>query len=151
MPSFSVTNRHPPHPTPEQEAAQVTASLAQQPAPPGKAALWTGRILSALPVLAMVASAAIKLQHSPQVVQGFTSQFGYPERLLLPLGILEISCALIYAIPRTAMFGAILVTGYLGGAVATHIRVGDPGFGGALALGIFAWAGLYFRDARLRA
>ena len=122
-----------------------------QPAPPPKAQLWTGRVLSALPVLAMLMSAAFKLAHPPQVVESFTHQFGYSEHMLLPLAIIEISCAVLYAIPRTAVLGAVLVTGYLGGAIATHVRIGDPGFASPLALGVIAWAGLFFRDPRLRA
>jgi len=96
-------------------------------------------------------SSTLKFLHPPQVVQGFTGQFGYPERVLLPLAIVELSCALLYAIPRTSVLGAILVTGYLGGAIATHVRVSDPSFVSPLVLGVIAWAGLYLRDARLRA
>ena len=121
------------------------------PPAPSKALLWTGRVFSALPIFMLLFSAALKLLHPPQVVQGFVGQFGYPERLLLPLGVIELTCALLYIIPRTAVLGAILVTGYLGGAIATHVRVLDSGFSTALVLGILAWAGLYLRDPRLRA
>jgi hypothetical protein len=69
----------------------------------------------------------------------------------VPLGAIEICCALLYAIPRTAVLGAVLLTGYLGGAIATHVRVGDPSFVTPLVLGMIAWAGLYLRDPRLRA
>jgi DoxX-like family len=126
-------------------------NTSSQPAPPTKAQLWTGVALSALPVLFMLMSAALKLAHPPQVVESFTHQFGYSERALLPLAIIEICCALLYAIPRTAVLGAVLVTGFLGGAIATHVRIGDPGFVTGLALGIIAWGGLFFRDPRLRA
>jgi len=126
-------------------------SSTTQPAPPSKVKLWSGWILSALPVLAMLASAAIKLQHAPQTVQMFGGKFGYPENLLLPLAVVELVCALLYVIPRTAVLGAILVTGFFGGAIATHARVHDPGFVNALVLGIFVWVGLYLRDPRLRA
>jgi hypothetical protein len=129
----------------------MAATLAQQSVPQSKALLWTGRILSVLPVLALLLSSTLKFLHPPQVVQGFTGQFGYPERVLLPLAIVELSCALLYAIPRTSVLGAILVTGYLGGAIATHVRVSDPSFVSPLVLGVIAWAGLYLRDARLRA
>jgi len=112
--------------------------------------LWTGRILSAIPVLMMVMSAAMKFAHGPQVVEGM-SKFGYPESIILVLGVLEIGSVLIYLIPRTAVLGAILMTGFLGGAIATHVRIGDPGWPTALILGIFVWAGLYLRDERLRA
>ncbi|MDP9263307.1 MAG: DoxX family protein [Acidobacteriota bacterium] len=112
--------------------------------------LWTGRILSALPVLMMGVGAAFAFTRSPQVVEGM-SKFGYQESTLLLIGVLELGSALIYVIPRTAVLGAILMTGYLGGAVATHVRVGDPGWPTALILGIFVWAGLYLRDERIRA
>jgi len=95
-------------------------------------------------------SASLKFARPPQVVDQFSGRFGYPASLLLPLGIIEISCALLYAIPRTAVLGAILMTGYLGGAIATHVRILDSGFVTGLVLGIFAWGGLFLRDARLR-
>ncbi len=115
-----------------------------------KLVTWAGRIFSAAVILMMLLSAAIKLSRSPEGVDMFVHKFGYTEGHLLPLAVIEIACALLYAIPRTTYLGAVLVTGYLGGAVATHARVGDPGFLTPLVLGIFAWAGLYLRDARLR-
>ena len=114
-------------------------------------ALWTGRILSALPILIMLLSASMKFMPSPQMVDQFAGKFGYREGTLLVLGVLELSCAALYAIPRTAVLGAVLVTGYLGGAIATHVRIGDPGFVVPLALSVAAWGGLYMRDKRLRA
>jgi len=93
----------------------------------------------------------MKFMRPPEVVDSFVHKFGYPERELLILGVVEFVCALLYAIPRTAFLGAILVTGYFGGAIATQVRVGDPTFFSPLLLGIFAWAGLYLRDDRLRA
>jgi hypothetical protein len=114
-----------------------------------KVALWTGRVISALPVLALVMSAVMKLSHSKGVVEGF-AKFGYPERLLTPIGIVELSCALLYVIPQTAVLGAILVTGYLGGATATHARLGDPMFVMPVVVGILAWVGLLLRERRLR-
>jgi hypothetical protein len=110
---------------------------------------WTGRILSALPVLAMGFSASLKLLKSPQVVEGF-AHFGYQEGVITTLGIVESLCALIYLIPRTSFVGAILVTGYLGGATATHVRIGDLSFVGPVILGVVAWVGLFLRDARVR-
>ena len=124
--------------------------VAAQAAPVSKKALWTGRVLSALPILLLLFSGVIKLVKSPSVVEGF-AHFGLPEKLMLPLGILEILCTLIYAIPRTSVLGAILLTGYLGGATATNIRVGDPASVMTVFLGILAWGGLYLRDDRLRA
>src|SRR6478672_8977722 len=87
-----------------------------------KAALVVGWVLSALAALLLMFSAMMKFAKPPSVVKGF-GDFGYPERLLVPLGILELSCAVIYLFPRTAVLGAILVTGYLGGAVATSVRI----------------------------
>lgn len=111
--------------------------------------LWTGRVLSALPVLAMGMSAVMKFIGSPQVVQGF-AKFGYTEHQMVPVGILEISCVILYLVPRTAVLGAILVAAYLGGATATVYRVGDPTFFLPVLLGVLAWLGLYLREPRLR-
>jgi hypothetical protein len=118
--------------------------------PPKPWLLWAGRILSALPVLVMGFAAAFAFTRSPQVVEGM-SKFGYPESALLTIGVLELVSVVVYVIPRTAVLGAILMTGYLGGAVATHVRVGDPGWPTAVVLGIFVWGGLYLRDERIRA
>ena len=112
--------------------------------------MWTGRILSAIPVLMMAVGAGFAFARTPQVVEDM-SKFGYPESALLLVGVLEITAVLLYVIPRTAVLGAIVMTGYLGGAIATHVRIGDPGWPTALVLGIFVWAGLYLRDERLRA
>jgi len=117
---------------------------------PSKGALWTGRILSTLPVLMMVMSAAMKFSRPPEVVKSFTGDFGYPENTLLVLGVVELTCAVLYAIPQTSVLGAILVTGYLGGATATHVRVSQA-FIVPVLLGVMAWGGLYLRDERLRA
>ena len=113
-----------------------------------KAMLWTGRILSLIPALMLLFSASMKLMHGPQVVEGF-KKFGYSEGVITPLGVVEILCALLYAIPQTSVLGAILCTGYLGGAIATHVRAGE-GFAAALILGVIVWAGLFLRDRRLR-
>ncbi len=122
---------------------------ATQTAPAGKLRVWAGRIISAIPVLLLLFSAAMKLMKVPAAMQGFP-HFGLPEHLAIPLGILELACAVIYAIPRTSVLGAILVTGYLGGATAINVRIGEPWFM-PVVLGVFAWAGLYLRDSRLRA
>lgn len=106
--------------------------------------------LSAPPVLMLAMSAVMKFMRPPQVVDAFVGHFGYPIGTLTVLGLVELSCALLYAIPQTAALGAVLVTGYLGGAIATHVRVGEA-FVIPLALGLMAWAGLYLREPRLRA
>jgi hypothetical protein len=122
---------------------------ASQPAPVSKKMLWTGRIMSALPVLLLAFSAVAKLMKPASVVDGFV-RLGYPESLILPIAVLELVCAVVYVIPRTSIVGAILLTGYLGGAIATHVRVGEPFFGPVVA-GVLVWGGLFLRDQRLRA
>ncbi len=114
-----------------------------------KKALWAGYIMSALPVLLLLLSAAMKFAKPPAVVQGF-EHLGWPEKLPLPLAILEVACTVIYLIPGTSILGAILLTGYLGGATATHVRVGDPFFATVIA-GVLVWGGLFLREPRLRA
>ena len=123
-----------------------------QSVPPSKRRLWTGRIMSALPALFLLVDGVGKLVKPAPVVQG-TVQLGYPESVLLGLGIVLLSCTVLYVIPRTAVLGAILLTGYLGGAVATHVRVGSPLFSHILFpvyLAVLLWGGLYLRDGRLR-
>lgn len=110
---------------------------------------WTGRVVSAIPVLMLLMSASLKLSHKPQFVDMFVQKLGYQESALTGIGLLEIACTLLYAIPQTSFLGAVLLTGYLGGAVATHVRVSDN-FAVPLVLGILVWVGLYLRDSRLR-
>lgn len=123
-----------------------------QPAPISKKTLWAGYIISALPVLMLVFASLPKFLKPAGVPEEFT-RLGYSESVILGIGILELACAVIYAIPRTSVIGAILLTGYLGGAVATHVRVGDPFFNifMPILLGALIWGGLYLRDERLRA
>jgi len=124
-----------------------------QSAPLSKGRLWTGRIMSALPALFLFMDGVGKLVKPAPVVEG-TVQLGYPESVLLGLGIVLLTCTSLYVIPRTAVLGAILLTGYLGGAVATHVRVGSPLFSHILFpvyIAVLIWGGLYLRDERLRA
>ncbi len=124
-----------------------------QTAPTSKNMLLTGRILSALPALFLLLDAVGKLFKPQPVVTG-TLELGYGESVILPLGVVLLVSTILYLVPQTAIFGAILLTGYLGGAVATHVRVGNPLFTHTLFpvyLGVLLWAGLYLRDARLRA
>lgn len=111
--------------------------------------LWTGWIIGVLPAAMLVMSGAMKLAKPEFVVEG-SEKLGWGEHLLIGLGIVEVSCAIIYLIPQTAVLGAILVTGYMGGAIATHVRIGEPLYI-QLALGLAVWGGLWLRDARLRA
>ena len=121
-----------------------------QTTPASQKKLWAGRIISAVPVLLLLFSGVMKLMKPPSVLQGFAG-YGYPESMLVVIGLLEIACTVIYAIPRTSILGAILLTGYLGGATATNVRVGNPAFIMTVILGVLAWAGLFLRDDRLRA
>ena len=115
-----------------------------------KAMLWIGRVISAIPVLMMGGVGAAMLITSPgKITEGMT-KYGYPANVGRPLLIIEIICAVLYAIPQTATLGAILLTGYLGGAVATHVRVGEPWIF-PVAFGVIVWLGLFLRDSRVRA
>ena len=110
--------------------------------------VWIGRVISVLASLVFLMSAFLKLQGGAELIKGM-AHLGLPESLLMPLSILEISCVVIYLVPATSVLGAILLTGYIGGAICTHWRVGDP-FYIQIALGIFVWLGLYLRENRLK-
>ena len=116
-----------------------------------KKTLWTGRIISALPVLFMLIDGVMKL-FKPRVVVEATLQLGYPESIIVSLGIVLLTCTVLYTIPTTSVLGAILLTGYLGGAVATHVRVGQGLFPVLfpVIVGVLIWLGLYLRDDRVR-
>ena len=119
-----------------------------QTAPVSKKKLWAGRIISALPVLMLLFSGVLKLIKPAAVVVEFT-RLGYAESTAIGLGIVELGCTVLYMIPRTSILGAILLIAYLGGATATHVRIGDPFFI-PIVLGVLIWLGLYLRDDRLR-
>ena len=119
---------------------------------PSKAQLWIGRVLSALVILFLGFDSTIKLMRLPMVAEA-SAKLGYQNETTFHIGIVLLVCAILYAIPRTSILGAILLTGYLGGAVATHTRIGDPLFSHILFptyLGAMLWLGLYLRDPRLR-
>jgi DoxX-like protein len=118
-----------------------------------KALTVLGWILTVLVGLLLSFSATMKFSYPPQVAEQFVGKFGYPEDLVVPIGIAEVCCVLVYLVPRTAVLGAILLTGYLGGATATHVRVHDD-IGSVVApviAGVVTWLGIYLRDPRLRA
>ena len=121
----------------------------QTPVSGGK--LWGGRIMSWLPALFLLVDGVMKL-FKPAVVVEATVKLGYPENTILPIGIVLTVCTILYLIPRTAVLGAILLTGYLGGAVATHVRVSEGLFpiSFPIIFGVLLWGGLYLRDNRLR-
>jgi hypothetical protein len=137
----------------------------EQPGAPAaqnsKMTVRIGWIISVLAILFLVMDAAMKLV-KPQMIIDLNKKLGYSESALAPVAIVLLVCSLLYAIPKTSVLGAILLTGYLGGAVATHVRVSTPeqnqGFGGEtfsiifpVMLGVFIWGALYLRDARLQA
>ena len=116
-------------------------------APVGKV-VWIGRGLSVLSSLAFLLSSVMKMKGGPEVLQGF-GHLGLRESMMLPLAILELSCVVVYLVPPTAVLGAVLLTGYIGGAILAHWRVGDP-FLPQIVLGLMVWLGLYLREGRLR-
>ena len=121
-----------------------------QTAPSSKKALWAGRIISALPALFLLMDVVMKLSKSAPVGEE-TARLGYPD-VMFGLGLVLLACTVLYVIPTTSVLGAILLTGYLGGAVASHVRVGEglfPVFFPVM-VGVLVWLGLYFREVRLR-
>jgi hypothetical protein len=112
--------------------------------------LWTGRVLSLWPVFVVVSSATWKLTRNPWYVAEF-GRIGWPTSALTGLASLQLACLVLYVIPQTAVLGAVLLTGYLGGAIASYVRIGDfypvlvP-----LSTSVIAWAGIFGRDERLR-
>jgi hypothetical protein len=113
-----------------------------------KMLFWFGCVASAIPVLMLVLSITMKFMKPPGASEGF-QKLGWDENLAIYLAITEIACTVLYVIPQTAVLGAILLTGYLGGATATHVRVHDD-FYMPIVLGVLIWLGLFLRDARLR-
>jgi hypothetical protein len=127
--------------------SRSTSTLGTQTAV-SKKMLLAGWGMSALPVLLLLFSGVMKLMKPAPVAEGFVN-LGYPERLALGIGIIELTSTVLYVIPRTSVLGAILLTGYLGGATASHVRIGEPFFM-AIVLGVLVWGGLFLRDERLR-
>ena len=121
----------------------------QMSSPVSKITLWIGRVMSALPVLLVLFGSVMKLMKTASVIEGFV-RAGVPERLIIPVGIIELVCVIVYVIPQTAVLGAILMTGLLGGATITTLRVADPTYPMPVVLGMLAWGGLFLRDTRLR-
>jgi hypothetical protein len=125
---------------------------ATQTVPITSGRLWTSRILSGLPSLFLLIDAIAKF-FKPEPVVKATLELGYPESVIVGLGVVLLTSTILYIIPQTAVLGAILLTGYLGGAVATHVRVGGPAFSIVfpVIIGALLWGGLYLRDDRVRA
>ena len=125
----------------------------EQQAPVSKSRLWTGRVVSGLTAALLLLDGALKALKLPAVVAA-TVKVGFPESAVAGIGCALLVSTLLYVIPRTSILGAILLTGYLGGAVATHVRLGDPLFSHVLApvyLAVFVWGGLCQRDKWLQA
>lgn len=116
-----------------------------------KGMLWAGRIISGLVALFFLLDGGMKLA-KPEFVVKETVRLGYPESTIVPIGAVLIVCTILYLIPRTAVLGAILLTAYLGGAVATHVRAGEPVFSivFAIVFGVLLWLGIYLRNPTLR-
>lgn len=127
-------------------------ALSVETAKGSKAMLWTGRVITGLVALFLAFDSAIKLMQLDAVHQAMVP-LGYPDHLGLVIGIIEAICLVLYVVRQTAVLGAILITGVLGGAIAAHLRVGDPLFSHVLFgvyVGFLAWGGLWLRDERLR-
>jgi hypothetical protein len=113
---------------------------------------WAGRATTALVVLFLLVDCGLKIAAAGPAIEG-TTQLGYPAHLVVPIGVIELLCLLAYVVPTTSALGAVLLTGYLGGAIATHLRVGSPLLGFTLFpvyVAALVWGGLFLRDARLR-
>lgn len=123
---------------------------AAAPSPALRRTAWT---LRGLAILFLAFDVAIKVTQSAAAVEG-TTQLGYPASTVLPIGIVQLVCLLLYIAPPTNVFGAVLFTGYLGGAIATHVRLGNPLFSHVLFpiyVALLLWGGLYLQEPRLRA
>ena len=125
---------------------------ATQSVPTVKTTIWAGRIISVLAILFLAFDTIIKVLNLAPAVEA-TTQLGYPINLVVTIGMIELACLVIYAIPRTAVLGAILLTGYLGGAIATQVRAASPLFSVVfpIIIGALIWGGLFLRNERLRA
>jgi len=131
---------------------QTATQTATQDLRTSKAMLWAAYSISALAVLFLIFDSVIKVLKLAPAVEA-TTQLGYPESLVISIGVIELVCLAVYVIPRTAILGAILLTGFLGGATATNLRAGTPLFNVVfpLIIGALLWGGIYLRDQRLRA
>jgi hypothetical protein len=127
---------------------QVLTSPSLTVVPFSKKLVWTGRVLTGLVVAFLVFDGAVKLVPIEPVLEALRRR-GYPVEIARQLGALLVSCTALYVIPRTRVLGALLLTAYLGGATATHVRIGDP-FWFPIVMGVMLWAGLFLREPRLR-
>lgn len=134
-------------------SAPLADPLSAAPSRRGFKSIIAGRVITGIALAFMTFDVGVKLSGAKQAVEG-TTQLGFDPSIVLPLGLIELACLILYVIPRTAPLGATLLTAYLGGAVAIHLRLGNPMFTHMLSpvyVAIFLWGGLYLRDARVRA
>jgi hypothetical protein len=115
---------------------------------PSKAQRIAGHVISGLVAFMLLMSSSMKLMHGKDVVEGF-AKMSIPESLILPIGVIEVLCAILSVIPKTRFWGVILITGYMGGTVITHMRMSEPPIA-QVVIGILAWVGLALRDMRVR-
>jgi hypothetical protein len=130
-------------------AADVPGPTREDAPRVSKAARWAGRIISGLVVLWIGVLGVVFMLTNRAMVEENMGKYGYAPSTILPIHLVAVACVILYAIPRTAVLGAILLTGYLGGAVSTHVRYGDAWFL-AVIFGVLVWLGLYLRDPRVR-
>lgn len=134
-------------------AAALSTMASDTATTPSRTARYAGRALSGIAFVFLAFDAMVKVLYLPPAVEG-TTQLGYSASIIVPLGVLQLVMLALYAVPRTAIFGAILWTGYLGGAVATHVRLGNPVATHLLSpvyVAVFLWLGLWLRNETLRA
>src|SRR5215470_10705195 len=111
---------------------------------------WTGYVLTALIASFLLFDCSLKILRLTPAIEA-NARLGYPANVILPIGIAELICLILFIVPRTSILGAILLTGYLGGATATQVRLEDPWFFFPVVIGVLVWGGLYLRDERLHA
>jgi hypothetical protein len=127
----------------------ASPAVASDTTKPSKAARWAGWIISAIPILWMGVLGTVFALTQRAMVEESMTKYGYPVSTIIPIHIVAVLCVILYAIPRTAVLGAILLTGYLGGAVATHVQKSERWFFPVI-FGVLIWLGLYLRDLRVR-
>ena len=134
-------------------AATTTSHSVPVPSTAPRGQVWAGRVLSGLAVLFLAGDTVFKLIASPEALKG-TTELGWQASAVFVIGVLELVCLVAYLVPRTAVLGAVLFTGYFGGAIATHLRIDNPLFTHVLFpvyIAAFMWGGLFLRDRALRA
>ena len=144
MPSPAKPN---PYDSPQTKTASKLSSIAAAPANP-RWMTWVGWVLTVLPSLLLIMSAAMKFTGAKEVTEGL-QKMSWDPKLAVPLGITELTCTILYLIPQTSVVGAILLTGYMGGAIATHISQEEP-FAIQAVIGVVIWLGIFLREPRLR-